>query len=67
MSTERESINCGGDIMMVKKGITEKNLEQSKTKMAQSDQDMSKCPHCGLFYSKKSVADTGGKCPHCSK
>ena len=35
--------------MMVKKGITAKSLEESRTKMANQDQDLVKCPHCGRF------------------
>jgi len=49
---------------MVKKGITEKHLEESKTKMAQNEEDLAKCPHCGYFYSRKS---NGSKCPKCDK
>jgi acetyl-CoA carboxylase beta subunit len=51
--------------MMVKKGITEKNLEESKVRMAQQGQDLVKCAKCGRFYSKKSAAETGNVCPHC--
>jgi len=51
--------------MMVKKGITAKSLEESRTKMANQDQDLVKCPHCGRFFSRKSAADNEGKCTHC--
>jgi transcription initiation factor IIE alpha subunit len=51
--------------MMVKKGITEKNLEQSRTRQTAQERDLVKCSHCGRFYSQKSANEDEGKCPHC--
>lgn len=51
--------------MMIKKGITEKSLEESRAKLTATEEDLVKCPHCDRFYSKKSASENEGKCTHC--
>lgn len=54
--------------MMIKRGITEANLEKSREKISERMKDMIKCSECGKFYSKKTLKKMAEQvcCPYCN-